>query len=52
MRLAGWIAGMVGKAATGTWGIGIGAAGTLLAKQSQNIMAWVNSIYAHLYIIL
>ncbi len=31
-EVSGWIAGMVGKAATGTWGIGIGAAGTLLAE--------------------
>lgn len=31
-NVSGWIAGMVGKAATGTWGISIGAAGTLLAE--------------------
>lgn len=31
-RVANWVAAMVGKAATGTWNIGIGAAGQLLGS--------------------
>jgi hypothetical protein len=39
-KVAGWFGRMVKKAADGTWKIGIGAAGTLLAEAIGRYYGW------------